>query len=181
MFTFSFFLWLEKRPENSLNWGYIARVPHQRSHVFWSSINLKGAGGESPPPGSRLLKLYCHRKENCDSRAWWISAQVLLKGWRFEKNICKLKTTELICFIFWSTNVIQWGSEYRASLVFKWLMVVRSPNGQLFECHLNTQQNLFRYSDHHLNTRHLNIGQVKVCYSDVSVIQVFDYSDPHSI
>ena len=133
------------------------------------------------PPGSRLLKLYCHRKENCDSRAWWISAQVLLKGWRFEKNICKLKTTELICFIFWSTNVIQWGSEYRTSLVFKWLMVVRSPNGQLFECHLNTGQNLFRYSDHHLNTRHLNIGQVKVCYSDVSVIQVFDYSDPHSI
>ena len=49
---------------------------------------------------------------------------------------------------------LQWGSEYRTSLVIKWSKVVRSANGPLFRCHLNT-------------------GQVKVCYSDVSVIQMF--------
>ena len=63
---------------------------------------------------------------------------------------------------------VQWGSEYQTSLVFEWLKVVRSPNGLLFECHLNTGLNFVRYSDHHLNT-----GQVKVRYSDVSVIQMF--------
>ena len=40
--------------------------------------------------------------------------------------------------------------------VFKWLKVVRLPNGLVFECHWNTG--------------HLNTGQVKVCYSVVSVI-----------
>ena len=54
------------------------------------------------------------------------------------------------------------------SLVFKWSKVVRSLNGPLFECHLNTGLNFVRYSDYHLNTE-----QVKVCYSDVR------YSDPH--
>ena len=47
---------------------------------------------------------------------------------------------------------LQWGSEYRTSLVFEWLKVVRSPNGPLFECHLNTRLSFVRYSDHHLNT-----------------------------
>ena len=32
---------------------------------------------------------------------------------------------------------------------------------------------MVRYSDHHLNTGHLNREQVKVRYSDVSIIQVF--------
>ena len=32
---------------------------------------------------------------------------------------------------------------------------------------------MVQYSDHHLDTRHLNMGQVKACYSDVF------YSDPH--
>ena len=63
---------------------------------------------------------------------------------------------------------VQWGSEYRTSLVFKSSKVVQSLNGPLFECNLNTGLNLVWYSDHHLNT-----GQVKVHYSDVSVIQIF--------
>ena len=49
---------------------------------------------------------------------------------------------------------------------------VRSPNGSLFECHLNTGLNFVRYSEHHLNTGHLTTGQAKVCYSDVSVTQM---------
>ena len=47
---------------------------------------------------------------------------------------------------------VQWGSEYLTSLVIKWLKVVRWPNGQLFECHLNTGLNLVWYSDRRLNT-----------------------------
>ena len=47
---------------------------------------------------------------------------------------------------------IQWGSEYRTSLVFEWSIVVWLLNGPLFECHLNTGLNLVQYSDHHLNT-----------------------------
>ena len=76
------------------------------------------------------------------------------------------------CPVFGSRR-IQWGSEYRTSLVFKWSKVVRLPNGLLSECHLNTGLNLVWYSDHHFNTGHLNNEQVKVCYSDVSVIQIF--------
>ena len=68
---------------------------------------------------------------------------------------------------------IQWGSEYRTSLVFECSKVVRLPNGLLFECHLNTGLNFVWYSEHHLNTAHLNTGQVKVHYSDVR------FSDPH--
>ena len=53
---------------------------------------------------------------------------------------------------------IQWGSEYRTSLVFEWSKVVQLPNGPaVFECHLNNE---------HLNT------QIKVCYSDYSFIQI---------
>ena len=51
-----------------------------------------------------------------------------------------------------SRMLIQWGSEYRTSLVFEWLKVVLSSNGLLYECHLNTELNLVQYSDHHLNT-----------------------------
>ena len=68
---------------------------------------------------------------------------------------------------------IQWGSEYPTNLVFKWSKVVCSPNCLLSKYHLNTGVNLVWYSDHHLNTGHLNNRQVKVCYSDVR------YSDPH--
>ena len=39
--------------------------------------------------------------------------------------------------------------------------------------YLNTVLNLVQYSDHHLNTEHLNTRQVKVCYLDVSAIQMF--------
>ena len=45
-------------------------------------------------------------------------------------------------------------------------------NGPLFKCHLNPGLNLVQYSDHHLNTGHLNTKQVKVHYSDFSVIQI---------
>ena len=50
-------------------------------------------------------------------------------------------------------------------------------NGQkLYDCgtvqYSNTQLNLVRYSDYHLNTGHLNTGQVQVPYSDVSIIQI---------
>ena len=65
---------------------------------------------------------------------------------------------------YWTSLVLsslQWGSEYQTCLVFKWLIVVRLPNGPVFECHLNTRLNLVWYSDHHLNTGHLNTGQVK--------------------
>ena len=42
--------------------------------------------------------------------------------------------------IYW----LQWGSEYRTSLVFKWSKVVWSPNGSLFQvC------SYFTYSDPH--------------------------------
>ena len=51
-----------------------------------------------------------------------------------------------------SSIQIQWGSEYRTSLVFEWSKYVPSLNGPLFECHLNTGLNLVWYSDHHLNT-----------------------------
>ena len=51
---------------------------------------------------------------------------------------------------------IQWGSEYRTSLVFKWSKVVWSPNGPIFECHLNTRLNFVQYLEHHLNTGPLN-------------------------
>ena len=98
---------------------------------------------------------------------------------------------------FWTMlSPVQWGSEYRTSLVFKWSKVFRSPIGPVFKCHLNTGLNFVWYSDrnlntrpvfewwseyqttiwipnNHLNTGHLNTGQVKVCYSDVSVIQMF--------
>ena len=46
---------------------------------------------------------------------------------------------------------IQWGSEYRTSLVFEWSKVVRLPNCPLFKCDLNIELNLVWYSDHHLN------------------------------
>ena len=36
--------------------------------------------------------------------------------------------------------VIQWGSDYRSSPVFKWSKVVWSPNGLVFQCHLNTDK-----------------------------------------
>ena len=39
---------------------------------------------------------------------------------------------------------IQWGSEYRTSLVFKWSKDVQSPNGLLFESHLNNRLKQFR-------------------------------------
>ena len=48
---------------------------------------------------------------------------------------------------------IQWGSEYWASLAFKRSKVVRSPNGLVLECYLNTGLNLVQYSDNHLNNR----------------------------
>ena len=46
-------------------------------------------------------------------------------------------------------------------------------NGVVFKCHLITGLDLVWYSDHHLNTGHLNNDKVKVCFSDVSVIQMF--------
>ena len=57
--------------------------------------------------------------------------------------------TEHLCR---DNKLIQWGSEYRTSLVFEWSKVVRSPNCLFFECHLNTGLNLVWYSDHHLYT-----------------------------
>ena len=78
----------------------------------------------------------------------------------------------------WLNNLIQWGSENRTSLVLEWSKVFQWPNGLLFECYLNTGLNFVQYSEHHLipnyhlNTGHLNTGQVKLCYSDVSVIQI---------
>ena len=47
---------------------------------------------------------------------------------------------------------------YQTSLGFKWLKVVQSPNGGVFECHLNTRLNLVQYSDHHLTIEHHNSG-----------------------
>ena len=41
----------------------------------------------------------------------------------------------------------QWGSEYWTCPLFKWLKVVPSPNGLVFECHLNNGLNLVRDSD----------------------------------
>ena len=48
--------------------------------------------------------------------------------------------------------LVQWGSEYRTSLVFEWSKVVRSSNGPFFEWHLNTRLNFVCYSNHHLKT-----------------------------
>ena len=61
--------------------------------------------------------------------------------------------------IKWLTKFrpMQWGSEYRTSLVFEWLKVERLPNGLVFECHLNARLPF-------------ESRQLKVCYSDVSVI-----------
>ena len=50
------------------------------------------------------------------------------------------------------TCLVQWGSEYQSSPVTKWSKVVRSPNGPVLECHLNTGVNLVLYADHHFNT-----------------------------
>ena len=75
----------------------------------------------------------------------------------------------------------QWESEYWTSMTFQWSKVVWSPNGLVFEFHLNTGLSLFWHSfkyragnwmvvwipDHHLNTRHKNTEQVKAFYSDV--------------
>ena len=47
---------------------------------------------------------------------------------------------------------VQWGSENRKCLVFKWSKFVKSSNDLVFECQLNTQLNLVKYSDHHLST-----------------------------
>ena len=55
-------------------------------------------------------------------------------------------------FEIWAPPVVQWGSEYQTSLVFKWSKLVRLPNGLLFECHLNAALNLVWDSDRHLNT-----------------------------
>ena len=51
--------------------------------------------------------------------------------------------------------------------------VVWSPNGPVFKFHLSTRLSLAQYSDHHLNNRVLNNGQVKVLQSDVSIIHMF--------
>ena len=61
-------------------------------------------------------------------------------------------------FYFWKPIVylsvmckqIQWGSEYRTSLVFKWSKRGQMPNGLVFECHLNTGQ------PNHLNIRQMD-------------------------
>ena len=82
--------------------------------------------------------------------------------------------------VSWTVTIwIQWGSEYRTRLVFKWSKVVRSLNGPLFECHLYTGLNFVQYSNCCLKTklpfeyRTSEYWQVKVRYSDVSVIQMF--------
>ena len=41
--------------------------------------------------------------------------------------------------IFFILICVQWGSEYLTSMVFKWFKDVRSANGPVFECHLNTR------------------------------------------
>ena len=38
--------------------------------------------------------------------------------------------------------------------------------------------NIVQYSDQHLNTRHLNTGQVKVCYSDVPLFRCSLFKSP---
>ena len=83
--------------------------------------------------------------------------------------------------------LLQWGSEYQTSPVLKRSQVVRLRNGPVFECLFNTGINLVQYSDqqyltgiqmvfrildYHLNTGYLDTGQVNVCYSDASVIQI---------
>ena len=37
-------------------------------------------------------------------------------------------------------KTVQWGSEYRTSLVLEWSKRGWMPNGPVFECHLNTGQ-----------------------------------------
>ena len=56
-------------------------------------------------------------------------------------------------------ELLQWGSEYRTSLVFKWSKRGRIPNGLVFEWHLNTGQ-----------PNHLNTGQTDaILFSNVQV------------
>ena len=55
---------------------------------------------------------------------------------------------------------IQWGSEYRTSLVFKWSKRGRMPNGLVFECHLNT-----------VKPNHLNNGQMDAILFSYVLVQ----------
>ena len=85
-------------------------------------------------------------------------------------NITFFEAAKILAEKFNGTkHVVQWGSEYRTSLVFEWLKPVRSSNGPVFRSpsewqtvtrHLNTRQ-LVRYSDGDLNT-HLSIIQMPV-------------------
>ena len=79
---------------------------------------------------------------------------------------------------FPATKGVQWGSEYRTSLVFNWSKVVRSPNGLLFECHLNTGLNFVRYSNGGLNTElPFEYRTSEYQTSESSLFRCFHYSD----
>ena len=74
--------------------------------------------------------------------------------------------------------VVQWGSQYRTSLVFKWSKVVQLPNGPLFESHLNTGLNLVCYSNGGLNTRlPFEYRTSEYRTSESSFYRCFHYSD----
>ena len=109
-----------------------------------------------------------------------LNGRCLIKG---ENNIYDMELKGSPEYDFMRTV----GSEYRTSLVFDWSKVVQSPNGPLFECHLNTGLNLVRYSDHHLNTElpfyyrtseyQTRESLLFLCLRNSDV----QYSDPHCI
>ena len=66
-------------------------------------------------------------------------------------------------------------------LVFEWSNVVRSQNGPVFKCHLNTGLNLIQYSGHHFEYQTSEYPTSKISYPDVSVIQLFVIQIPITI
>ena len=84
-----------------------------------------------------------------------------------------------------NTGPLHKSTRWCSFVQYIWSKVVRSPNGPVLECHLNTELSLFRFSEHHLNPwpvckwwseyRTSEFQTVKVCCSDVY------YSDSHFI
>ena len=85
----------------------------------------------------------------------------------FRKNFPQTKPKEpqqvTAAFTVPHDILVQWGSEYQTSLVFKWSKRGWMPNGLVFECHLNTGQ------PNHLNTAQMDailFSYVLVWYSN---------------
>ena len=63
---------------------------------------------------------------------------------------------------------MQWASEYRISLVFKWLKRGWMLNGLVFKCHLNTRQ-----------PNHLNTGQMDFILFSYELVGIQKVSQVH--